>query len=336
MVKFSECGNGRNLEYAFTDFDGRIADVFESACRTAFSAVKDAVLEDCKTLRAAVEDAALHDERYADNRELLEEVTGHLSAYGQERQMERAGTDFARAFSECMEGFYKACCFDRDFMKAVKMLGTEGRDRISKTLASRDGYTKLNLGLHKAFLEFEDILRFDDGSVQKILRAVDQVDLACALKISSDELKAKIFGNMSRSAGEMLQEDMEAVKPVLKSTVHVKESGLPCNIRCGCDREWSLEPYLDGQQKPRFAEVIRFENRRGREPGYDRRNDLCMTISDTPEILEGRDKCVLSDDEIRRIKDFVITNREAILAHARGETDSCEFQEACRKNGSPL
>lgn len=120
------------------------------------------------------------------------------------------------------------------------------------------------------------------------------------------------------------------------TTVHVKKSGLPCNIRCGCDREWSLEPYLDGQQKPRFAEVIRFENRRGREPGYDRRNDLCMTISDTPEILEGRDKCVLSDDEIRRIKDFVITNREAILAHARGETDSCEFQEACRKNGSPL
>lgn len=318
----------------------------------------------CRTarpLRAAVEDAAIHDERYADNRELLEEVTGHLSAYGQERQMERVGTDFARAFSECMEGFYKACCFDRDFMKAVRMLGTEGRDRISKTLASRDGYTKLNLGLHKAFLEFEDILRFDDGSVQKILRAVDQVDLACALKISSDELKAKIFGNMSRSAGEMLQEDMEAVKPVLKSTVQekqrkildvveemlacrelywpeecVKESGLPCNIRCGCDREWSLEPYLDGQQKPRFAEVIRFENRRGREPGYDRRNDLCMTISDTPEILEGRDKCVLSDDEIRRIKDFVITNREAILAHARGETDSCEFQEACRKNGSPL
>ncbi len=99
------------------------------------------------------------------------------------------------------------------------------------------------------------------------------------------------------------------------TTVHVKESGLPCNIRCGCEREWILEPYLDEQQKPRFAEVIRFENRRGRDTGYDRRNDLCMTISDTPEILEGRDKCVLSDDEIRRIKDFVIMNRDVVLAH---------------------
>ncbi|MCR5621238.1 MAG: hypothetical protein K6G18_05215 [Treponema sp.] len=223
MVKFNECENGSEQEYSFTDFDGRVAKVFESACKTAFSAVRDAVLEDCKTLRAAVEDAVLHDERYADNKELLEEVTGHLSAYGQERQMELAETDFARAFSEFMEVFYKDCCFDRDFMKAVRMLGTEGRDRISKTLASRDGYTKLNLGFHKAFLEFEDILRFDDSSVQKILREVDQVDLACALNGASDELKAKIFGNMSRSAGEMLKEDMEAVRPVLKSTVQEKQ-----------------------------------------------------------------------------------------------------------------
>lgn len=116
------------------------------------------------------------------------------------------------------------------------------------------------------------------------------------------------------------------------TTVHAKRSGLPCNIHCGCDGEWILEPYLDENQEPRFAKVIRFENCRNRGSGYDRKNDLCMTISDTPEILGGRDKCVLSDDEIQRIKEFVVTNKEAILAHARGETDSGEFLESCLRN----
>lgn len=61
---------------------------------------------------------------------------------------------------------------------------------------------------------FEDIVTIDDRSVQRVLREVESHDLALALKGASDEVSAKIFGNMSKRAAEMLQEDIEFMGPV--------------------------------------------------------------------------------------------------------------------------
>jgi flagellar motor switch protein FliG len=38
--------------------------------------------------------------------------------------------------------------------------------------------------------------------------------LVLALKAADDDLKAKIFGNMSKRAGELLRDDLEAKGPV--------------------------------------------------------------------------------------------------------------------------
>ena len=110
--------------------------------------------------------------------------------------------------------------------------------------------------------------------------------------------------------------------------VSARRFNLPCNVRCGCDLSWGWEPFLDKDLNPQFVEVIRFENRRNTACEYDSRNELRMTVSDKPEILEGRDKCVLSDEEIQRLKDFVIANKTKIRAHSIGELDSCEFLAA--------
>jgi len=56
---------------------------------------------------------------------------------------------------------------------------------------------------------FEDILLVDDRGVQKLLRKVETMELALALKASSEEVKEKIFKNMSERAGEMLKEEIE-------------------------------------------------------------------------------------------------------------------------------
>jgi hypothetical protein len=110
--------------------------------------------------------------------------------------------------------------------------------------------------------------------------------------------------------------------------VPARRFNLPCNVRGGCDLSWGWEPYLDDDLNPQFVEVIRFENRRNTACEYDSRNKLCMTVSDKPEILEGRDKCVLSDEEIQRLKNFVIANKMKIRSHSIGELDSCEFLAA--------
>jgi hypothetical protein len=222
MVKFDE-RNDTDLKYSFTDFDKRIAGVFETACKNLFESVKNTILEDCKTLRAIAEEVALKDERYVDGEDFQKNLSEKFGIYAGEGQMEMAESVFARSFSDFISGFYKKCCFDHDFMKAVQTLGTEGRDKIEQKLSELGNYTKLNLEFHNAFLTFEDILLFDDRSVQKILREVHQEDLAVALKIASDELKEKIFSNMSRRAQAYIKEDMEFLGPVLKSDVYERQ-----------------------------------------------------------------------------------------------------------------
>jgi flagellar motor switch protein FliG len=61
---------------------------------------------------------------------------------------------------------------------------------------------------------FEDILLVDDRGVQKLLRKVETMELAMALKAASEEVREKIFKNMSERAGEMLKEEIEDMGPV--------------------------------------------------------------------------------------------------------------------------
>ncbi len=61
---------------------------------------------------------------------------------------------------------------------------------------------------------FEDIIRLDDRSLQRVLREVEMKDLSLALKGATDELRAKFFKNMSKRAAEMLKEDMDYMGPV--------------------------------------------------------------------------------------------------------------------------
>jgi flagellar motor switch protein FliG len=56
---------------------------------------------------------------------------------------------------------------------------------------------------------FDDIVLVDDKGLQKVLRSVESQELAVALKASSEEVKQKIFKNMSERAGEILKEEIE-------------------------------------------------------------------------------------------------------------------------------
>lgn len=56
---------------------------------------------------------------------------------------------------------------------------------------------------------FDDIVLVDDKGLQKVLRSVESTELAVALKAATDEVKDKIFGNMSKRAADILKEEME-------------------------------------------------------------------------------------------------------------------------------
>jgi len=61
---------------------------------------------------------------------------------------------------------------------------------------------------------FEDLIQVDDRSIMAILKEVDSETLKLALRTASDELKEKIFKNMSERAALMMKEDLEVMGPV--------------------------------------------------------------------------------------------------------------------------
>lgn len=61
---------------------------------------------------------------------------------------------------------------------------------------------------------FENLLEVDDRGMQAILRDVQSDSLILALKGADDEMKEKIFSNMSSRAAEMMRDDLEAKGPV--------------------------------------------------------------------------------------------------------------------------
>ena len=70
---------------------------------------------------------------------------------------------------------------------------------------------------------FEDLPLVDNKGLQKVLRKIESKDLATALKASSDDVKEKIFTNMSQRAGEMLREEIEEIGSVRMSDVETSQ-----------------------------------------------------------------------------------------------------------------
>jgi len=68
--------------------------------------------------------------------------------------------------------------------------------------------------IRKKMFVFEDIKMLDDRSIQQVLREVETKDLALALKSATEEVRGRIFKNMSQRASATLQEEMEFMGPV--------------------------------------------------------------------------------------------------------------------------
>ncbi len=73
--------------------------------------------------------------------------------------------------------------------------------------------------IRRLMFVFEDILLVNDKGIQSVLKEVDNDELALALKTASQELKDKIFKNMSERAAQLIAEDMQYMGPVRVSDV---------------------------------------------------------------------------------------------------------------------
>ena len=77
--------------------------------------------------------------------------------------------------------------------------------------------------IRKMMFTFEDLCALDGRSIQMILREVNNDSLTVALKTATDEIKEKIFSNMSIRAADMIKDDLEAMGPVRLSEVETMQ-----------------------------------------------------------------------------------------------------------------
>ncbi|MGB3622154.1 flagellar motor switch protein FliG [Ketobacter sp. MCCC 1A13808] len=70
---------------------------------------------------------------------------------------------------------------------------------------------------------FDNLGDVDDRGIQALLREVSSESLILALKGADENVKEKIFGNMSKRAAELLRDDLEAKGPVKLSEVETAQ-----------------------------------------------------------------------------------------------------------------
>lgn len=70
---------------------------------------------------------------------------------------------------------------------------------------------------------FENLLDVDDRNIQVLLREISSDSLVIALKGADEQMRDKLFKNMSKRAADMLRDDLEVKGPVRVSEVEVAQ-----------------------------------------------------------------------------------------------------------------
>jgi flagellar motor switch protein FliG len=90
----------------------------------------------------------------------------------------------------------------------------EGVSQVDEDLSER---------IQELMFVFANLVDVDDRGIQTLLREVTTESLVLALKGAEEELRDKIFKNMSKRAAEMLREDLETKGPVRVSDVETAQ-----------------------------------------------------------------------------------------------------------------
>ncbi len=85
--------------------------------------------------------------------------------------------------------------------------------------------------IRKKMFVFEDILSLDDKSIQRVLRDVDNNELAIALKSTTEQVQEAVFHNLSKRLAVMIKEDMEFMGPVRMKDVEESQQKIVNIIR---------------------------------------------------------------------------------------------------------
>jgi len=113
--------------------------------------------------------------------------------------------------------------------EVLNLMETSTEKAILETIEAEN--PELAAEIKNLMFVFEDIILLDDRSVQRVLKDVETKDLAISLKAASDDVKEKIFKNVSERVASMIKEEIEFMGPMRLTDVEAAQQRVVETIR---------------------------------------------------------------------------------------------------------
>lgn len=111
----------------------------------------------------------------------------------------------------------------------LNIIDTLTERRIMGVLENED--PELANEIKNLMFVFEDLTLLDDRSIQKVLKEVETKDLAVSMKAASEDVKHKIFSNVSERVATMIREEIEFLGPMRLSEVEAAQQRIVEAVR---------------------------------------------------------------------------------------------------------
>ncbi len=111
----------------------------------------------------------------------------------------------------------------------LNIIDTAAEKNILQSLEAENA--ELAAEIKNMMFVFDDLTLLDDRAIQRLLKEVESRDLAVALKAASEEVRAKIYSNVSERVGIMIKEEMEFMGPMRLSDVETAQQQIVEAVR---------------------------------------------------------------------------------------------------------
>jgi len=144
--------------------------------------------------------------------------------------MEKIAPEILTEIEQTLEGHFErtaggemsASGGAKSIAEVLNLIDPSAEKNILQSLEAED--PDLAAEIKNMMFVFDDLILLDDRSIQRLLKEVETKDVAISLKAANDEVKTKIFANISERVKVMIEEEMEFMGPTRLSDVEAAQS----------------------------------------------------------------------------------------------------------------
>ena len=151
--------------------------------------------------------------------------------------MEKIAPEILKEIEQTLEGHFEATAGGemsasggaKAIAEVLNLIDPSAEKNILQSLEAED--PDLAAEIKNMMFIFDDLTLLDDRSIQRLLKEVETKDIAISLKATIEEVKTKIFANVSERVAVMIQEEMEFMGPTRLSDVEAAQSRIVESVR---------------------------------------------------------------------------------------------------------